>query len=271
MKRILIITAFTLITVCSFAQEWVDKHLKKSPRHQEWVETNTGNRAVQSFITYPEVSKKVPVVIVIHENKGLNDWARSVTDQLAAAGYIAIAPDLLSGMGPEGGKTSDFKSVDDATKAIYALKPEQVTADLNSVFDYAKKIPSGNGKVVVIGFCWGGGQSCRYAVNQPGLATAIVFYGPGITNAADAAKIKAPVYGFYGGNDQRVNATIPESEKAMKAANKKYEYKIYDEAGHGFFRAGEDPAETEANRKARDMAYEKVLEILKGIKLEGIK
>lgn len=265
MKKGVFIIVFTLVATSLLAQEWVDNRLKNSPRHQEWVQTAAGNRVVHSFVTYPEVSKKVPVVIVIHENKGLNDWARSVTDQLAEAGYIAIAPDLLSGMGPDGGKTSDFKSPDDATKAIYSLAPRQVTADLNSVFDYAKQIPASNGKVVVMGFCWGGSQSFRYAVYQPGLEAALVFYGTGISDASEAAKIKAPVYGFYGGNDQRVNATIPGSEQAMKQAEKKYEYKIYDDAGHGFYRAGEGPAATEANRKARDMAYERVLEILRGI------
>lgn len=265
MKKILVVFAFSLFTGSLFAQEWVDKRLKNSPRHQEWVQTKAGKRALHSFITYPEASIRVPVVIVIHENKGLNDWARSVTDQLAEAGYITIAPDLLSGMGPDGGKTSDFKSPDDATKAIYALTPEQITTDLNSVYNFARKIPAANGKVAVIGFCWGGGQSFTYAVNQPGLAAALVFYGTGVTDPVQAAKIKAPVYGFYGGNDQRVNATVPESDKVMKEADKKYEYKIYNAAGHGFFRAGEDPEAAEVNRKARDMAYEKVLEILKNI------
>ena len=265
MKKILLIFSVCLFTGPLFAQEWVDKRLKNSSRHQEWVQTKAGDRMVHSFITYPEVSKKVPVVIVIHENKGLNDWARSVTDQLAEAGYIAIAPDLLSGMAPDGGKTSDFKTSDDATKAIYSLKQEQVTTDLNSVFDYAKKIPAANGKVVVLGFCWGGSQAFNYAVSQLALKAALVFYGTGINDPARAAKIAAPVYAFYGGSDERVNATIPETEKAMKAAGKKYEYKVYDAAGHGFFRAGEDQDGTEANRKARDMAYERMLEILRTI------
>lgn len=263
MKKHLLILSFLFLSFSLFAQEWVDKRLKSTPRHQEWVQLTSGEKTLHSFITYPEVSKKVPVVIVIHENKGLNDWARSVTDQLAEAGYIAIAPDLLSGTGPNGGKTSDFASPDEATKAIYALNQTQVTADLNTVYEYAKKIPSSNGKVIVLGFCWGGGQSFRYAVDQPELQAALVFYGTGISTAAEVAKIKAPVYGFYGGNDQRINAGIPEVEKEMKAADKKYEYVIYEGAGHGFYRAGEDQTATEANKKARDMAYERILEILR--------
>ncbi|MBC7914798.1 MAG: dienelactone hydrolase family protein [Pyrinomonadaceae bacterium] len=266
MKKLLPLFYLLISTSFVFSQEWVDKRLKNSPRHQEWIETKSGSRTLHSFVTYPEVSKKVPVILVIHENKGLNDWARSVTDQLAEAGYIAIAPDFLSGMGPDGGKTSDIKTTDDATKAIYALQPDQITADLNSVYDYAKKIPSSNGKVVVLGFCWGGAQSFRYAVNQPGLEAAFVFYGTGITNVAEAAKIKAPVYGFYGGNDQRITSAVPEVEKVMTAADKKYDYVIYEAAGHGFYRAGEDPAGSEANKKGRDMANEKMLEILQKMK-----
>ena len=261
MKKPFLVLSFVLLSLSLFAQEWVDKRLKNSPRHQEWVQLTSGTKTLHSFITYPEVSKKVPVIIVIHENKGLNDWARSVTDQFAEAGYIAMAPDLLSGAAPNGGKTSDFASPDEATKAIYALNQNQVTADLNSVFEYAKKIPSSNGKVLVVGFCWGGGQSFRYAADQPDLQAALVFYGTGVSAAGDVAKIKAPVYGFYGGNDQRINAGIPEVEKAMKASGKVYKPVIYEGAGHGFYRAGEDQAGTEANKKARDMAYERVMEI----------
>jgi carboxymethylenebutenolidase len=263
MKNLIVVILLLTVYSTSYSQEWVDKRLKNSPRHQEWIKTTSGDKTLHSFVVYPEVSKKTPVVLVIHENKGLNDWARSVADELAESGYIAIAPDFLSGLGTDGGKTADFKTVDDATKAIYSLKPEQVTLDLNSVFEYARKIPASNGKVIVVGFCWGGAQAFRYATNQPNLSASIVFYGTGITEPAEAAKIKPPVYGFYGGNDQRVNATIPASENAMKAAKKMFEYKIYDGAGHGFYRAGEDPSGTEANKKARDMAREKMLEILK--------
>lgn len=261
---------WTLLTVIPLAvpvsaQQWVSDRLEKSPRHQEWVETRNGDRTVHSFITYPEVNEKVPVVIVIHENRGLNDWARSVTDQLAEDGYIAIAPDLLSGMAPGGGNTADFASEDRAREAIYALDPDQVTSDLNTVFEYARKIPAGNGKVIVAGFCWGGGQSFRYAVNQQELAAALVFYGSGIKEAAEAEQIGAPVFGFYGGDDQRVNATIPASEEAMKAAGKTYKPVVYDGAGHGFYRAGEDPEASEANKKARQEAHKRLLEILEDI------
>src|SRR3954462_12795200 len=142
-----------------FAQDWAKQKLDKSPRHGEWVPIKHDNRTVQAFVVYPEIKTKAPVVIVIHEIFGLTDWARSVADQLAANGYIAIAPDLLSGMGPKGGGTSEFPGTQDAVKAISGLNPDQVTADLNATADYAKKIPAANGKIAVSGFCWGGGQS----------------------------------------------------------------------------------------------------------------
>ena len=144
-----------------FAQDWAKQKLEKSPRHGEWVQIKHDNRTVQAFVVYPETKQKAPVVIVIHEIFGLSDWARTVADQLAANGYIAIAPDFLSGMGPNGGKSSDFPSVDAAREANSKLDPDQVTADLNAVADYAKKIPAGNGKIAVAGFCWGGSQSFR--------------------------------------------------------------------------------------------------------------
>lgn len=243
-----------------FSQDWAKQNLEKSPRHSEWVQVKHDNRTVQAFVVYPEVKQKAPVIIVIHEIFGLSDWARSVADQLAANGYIAIAPDLLSGMGPKGGGSSEFSGVQDAMKAVSGLNPDQVTADLNATADYAKKIPAGNGKLAVAGFCWGGGQSFRFATNRKDLSAAFVFYGPGPDNVA---AITAPVYGFYAGEDARIGATLPATEAAMKAAGKKFDPVTYAGAGHGFMRAGEDPATEAAStatgddpdiKKKRDMA-----------------
>jgi carboxymethylenebutenolidase len=239
--------------------------LEKSPRHQEWVVVKHDKRDVHCFVVYPEVKDKALAVLVIHENKGLTDWVRGVADQLAAAGYIAIAPDLLSGMGPKGGKTSDFPSVDAATQALYRLPPDQVTADLNAVADYILKVPAVNGKLVVSGFCWGGGQSFRFAGNRPDLKAAFVFYGPGPMDKETASKIHCPVYGFYGGMDNRINAGIPKTKEAMKAAGKTYEPVIYAGAGHGFMRAGEEATASEANRKARNEAWQRWKMLLKKI------
>ncbi|MFQ5628421.1 MAG: dienelactone hydrolase family protein [bacterium] len=238
------------------AQDWALKRLNESPRHHEWVQIRSGDRVVHCFLVFPEVKEKVPVVLVIHENRGLNDWVRSLADQLAEAGYIAIAPDLLSGMGPDGGKTSDFPDRNAARDAIYKLTQEQVTADLHAVADSAAKLPAGNGKVTVAGFCWGGRQSFRFAANRADLAAAFVFYGTGPDEAA-IAKINSPVYGFYGGNDNRVNATVPKSAEQMKNAGKQFEPVIYDGAGHGFMRAGEAPNASDGNKKARDEAWKR--------------
>lgn len=247
-------------------QDPVRDRLENSPRHHEWVEVKHGERTVHCFVAYPEVKDKAPVVVVIHENRGLSDWVRAVADRLAENGYIAIAPDLLSGMGPDGGRTKDFKSGDDAREAIYKLPADQVTADLNAVCDYGAKIDAASGKVAVGGFCWGGSQTFRFATNREKLAGAYVFYGSGPEDREAIARIACPVYGFYGGNDARVNATIPTSQELMKAAGKTYEPVTYEGAGHGFLRAGEEPKATEANRKAFEDGWKRWLELLSKLK-----
>src|SRR4051812_37032712 len=167
------------MTVSMMAQDWAKQKLDKSPRHQEWVQVKQGSRTVNAFIVYPEVRDKATAVVVIHEIFGLTDWVRGVTDQLAEAGYIAIAPDLLSGAAPGGGGTAELASGDGVRKAISSLPADQITADLKAVADYVSKLPAANGKVVVGGFCWGGGQSFRFATNYPALKAAFAFYGTG--------------------------------------------------------------------------------------------
>jgi carboxymethylenebutenolidase len=245
------------------AQDWAKARLEKSPRHLEWVKVNHDGRDVNCFIGYPEVKGKATTVLVIHEIFGLSDWVRGVVDQLAEAGYIAIAPDLLSGAAPGGGGTAELGSVDTVRKAISSLPPEQITADLNAGAAYVTKLPAANGKLAVVGFCWGGGQSFRYATNNKDLKAAFVFYGTGPDNAADIARIAAPVEGFYAGNDARVGATVPTSTELMKAGGKTYEPVTYEGAGHGFMRAGEAPDANEANKKARDESWKRLLEALK--------
>ncbi len=244
------------------AQDWARQRLEQSPRHHEWVTVKHDGRSVETFIAYPESSGKTPVILIIHEIFGMTDWAQEVADEFAAAGYIAVAPDLLSGMGPNGGRTTSF-SQSQATEAVSHLKPDQITADLNAAADYAKKLPAATGKLFVAGFCWGGGQSFRFATNRPDLSAAFVFYGPPPEKDA-MERIKAPVYGFYGGNDARIDATIPEAKENMKALGKTYEPVVYEGAGHGFMRAGEAPDAKEGNRKARDEAWVRVKKLLKG-------
>ncbi|MDN5203769.1 dienelactone hydrolase family protein [Fulvivirgaceae bacterium BMA10] len=261
-KLTLILSALFMSSLTMAQQEWAKKQLEESPRHHEWVKVKYGDRVVESFLVYPEVSNKATVVIVIHENRGLNDWARSIADQIAGEGYIAIAPDLLTGSGPNGGKTSDFASSDDARNAIYQLSQDQVTADLKAIQNYASTLPAANGKVAVIGFCWGGSQSFRYATNQSDLQAAIVCYGRAPQEEQVFESITAPVYGFYGGNDARVNATIESTTANMKAAGKHYEPVIYDGAGHGFIRSGEMPNAGAANKKGREEAWKRLKKIL---------
>jgi len=265
MYRLLLSLAVAVLLMgVAHAQEGAKAQLEKSPRHGEWVKVRQGKREVQSFLVFPEVKDKAPAVVVIHEVFGLTDWVRSVADQLAEAGYIAITPDLLSGMGPKGGGTSDFGG-EAVRKGIMALPAEQVTADLNAVADYVAKLPACNGKVAVAGFCWGGGQAFRFATNNSKLKAAFVFYGTGPESQADLARIQCPVFGFYGGNDARVNATIPKSTELMSKAGKAYDPVTYDGAGHGFMRAGEEPNASPDNKKARDEAWKRWKELLKKI------
>jgi carboxymethylenebutenolidase len=257
----LLIAFTTLAAFTVIAQDWAKTKLDKSPRHGEWVKIKHGDREVNCFITYPEVKDKVTAVVVIHEIFGLTDWARGVTDDLAEAGYIAIAPDLLSTT--NGGTEELIKSGGNVGKAIQALPPDQITADLNAAADYVAKLPSCNGKVVVGGFCWGGGQSFRFATNNKDVKAAFVFYGTPPTQVGDIARIDCPVYGFYAGNDARVTATVPKATELMTAAKKTYEPVTYDGAGHGFMRGGEAPDASAANKKAHDESWQRWKELLK--------
>ncbi len=244
------------------AQDWAQARLKKSSRHREWVTVKHDSRSVETFIVYPESKDKKPVVLIIHEIFGLSDWVQDLADQVAEAGYVAVAPDLLSGMAPNGGRSTDFPG-DKVTEAVSHLNGDQVTADLNAAADYALKLPAANGKLYVAGFCWGGGQTFRFATNRAGLSAAFVFYGP--PPDKDAMKrIQAPVYGFYAGNDERIDGTIPDTTTQMKAAGKRYEPVTYEGAGHGFMRAGEAPDAKEADRKARSDAWTRWKTLLAG-------
>jgi carboxymethylenebutenolidase len=265
MMRLWCLSLFALWVVTpASAQEWAKARLDKSPRHLEWVKVKNGDREVKSFVAFPEVKDKATAVIVIHEIFGLTDWVRGVTDQLAESGYIAIAPDLLSGMAPGGGGSEELGN-DKARGAISRLKPDQVTADLNAIVDYVANLPACNGKVVVCGFCWGGSQTFRFATNNQKIKAAFPFYGSGPTKAEDISRINVPVYGFYGGNDNRVNATIAQSKELMKTANKTYEPVIYEGAGHGFMRSGEDPNGKPDDKKGREDAWKRFKELLKQV------
>jgi len=235
------------------AEETAKAQLETSPRHGEWVDVKVPGSAtpIRTFVVYPERKDKAPVVVVIHEIFGLSDWIRGVADQLARDGFIAVAPDLLSGKGPNGGGTDAVASRDDVVKLVRGLTPEEVVAGLNAVRDYAVKLPAANGKSATVGFCWGGSTSFNYAAAQPALNAAVVYYGSS-PDAAKLAAIKAPVLGLYGGNDARVNATIEPASAEMKRLGKTYEPNIYDGAGHGFLRqqSGQDGSNLKATQQA---------------------
>ena len=267
LARFFIGTCVTLIMCDSAcragAQEVKDfgrERLNNSPRHGEWVDIKSDERTLKAFVVYPERKDKAPVVLVVHEIFGVTDWVRSLCDELAEAGVIAIVPDLLSGQ--------KFDDVDGARKAISALPEEQVKGDLDATADYVlTKIPSCNGTVAICGFCWGGGVAFAYANENPKLKAAYSFYGAAPDEASKIANIACPVFGFYGENDERVDATIPKAQELMKAAGKKYEPVIYKGAGHGFMRDGESPQSNDphhdANVKARDDAWARWKALLK--------
>lgn len=232
--------------------------LASSPRHGEWVAVKVGADSVMAWVVYPERSDKAPVVIVIHENTGLTTWARGVADQLAADGFIGIAPDMLT-MRRGGNLTSEWAS-DSGRAAIGTLTADEVQRNLDAVARYGTSLPAANGVYGVVGFCWGGARSFQHAVHAPSLKASVVFYGSPPA-AEQMGAIQAPVLGLYGGNDARINATIPATDSAMQAAGKPYTYHIYDGAGHGFLRAQE--GQEGANLKASQAAWPAALEFLR--------
>ncbi|MBA3961696.1 MAG: dienelactone hydrolase family protein [Chthoniobacterales bacterium] len=242
----------SLGTSVSQAQDWARKELNKSPRHHEWVDLKHDGRTVKAFIAFPEVKGKAPAVLIIHEIFGLTDWAKNLADEIAAAGYIAIAPDLLTEPGKD---TQSYPDQEAAIKAVSALQAARVFPDLDAAADYVTKLPACDGTVSVTGFCWGGGWSFGYANHNPKLKAAFVFYGTGPAEKGEAENIKCPLYGFYGEEDARIGATIPATTEVMKSLGKTYEPVTYAGAGHGFMRAGEAPDAKPANRKARDDAW----------------
>jgi carboxymethylenebutenolidase len=230
--------------------------LEKSPRHGEYVDVKMpSGTAIRTWVVYPERKDKAPVVVVIQEIFGLSDWIRGVADQLAKEGFIAVAPDMVSGLGPGGGGTESAASRDDVVKLTRSLTPEESAARLAAVREYAAKIPASNGKVGTVGFCWGGARSFEQAM-QPGVSAAVVYYGSS-PETASLAKVSAPVLGLYGADDARVNATIPPAQEEMKRLGKSYEPILYDGAGHGFLRQQE--GRDGANRKASEQAWPKTI------------
>lgn len=227
--------------------------IEKSPRHGEfaYIPMPGSDVKIKTWVVYPESKEKAPIVIVIHEIFGMTDWVNSVADALAAEGFIALAPDLISGK--EGAETNP-------REVIGKLTDEEVVERLNVVRDYALALPAATDKSAAIGFCWGGKTAFLYATAQPKLNAAVVYYGT--APAPDKlSAIVAPIQGHYGENDQRVNATIDATAAKMKELGKTYEYTIYDGAGHGFLR--QQDGQDGANLKASQQAWPKTIAFLK--------
>jgi carboxymethylenebutenolidase len=242
-------------------EEQAKAALESSPRHGEYVEIPVaGGTPLRAWVVYPERRDKAPVVIVIHEIFGLSDWIRAVTDQLAADGFIAIAPDLITGKGPNGGGTDSVASRDDVVKLIRGLTPAEVKTGLDAVRAYGIALPAANGRSATVGYCWGGSASFRYAAEQPELNAAVVYYGTS-PDTSTLAAVRAPVLGLYGADDARVNATIAPASAEMTRLGKTYETAIYEGAGHGFLRA--QSGREGANMKATEQAWPKTIAFLR--------
>jgi carboxymethylenebutenolidase len=217
----------------------------------KWVETKMADGTrLKMWVVTPSSPARTGVVLVIHENMGLNDWARAVADQVARDGFIAIAVDLLSGKAPDGGATAELGA--GVGQALRTLTPADVAARLDAATAYGKTLPYANGKTATVGFCWGGGQSFNYAVAQPALNAAVVYYGSTPSDMTTLASIKAPVLGLYGGNDARITANVEPTAAKMKELGKRYAYHIYEGAGHGFLRqqSGAEGANLRASQQA---------------------
>ncbi len=253
----------SLMMIGIYAQaDTAKEQLEKSPRHGEWVKISTeSGREISAFIVFPEIKENATSVIVIHEIFGLTDWIRQVGDELAKAGFVAICPDFLSGMAPNGGGTDSFGAGDNVRRAIRDLDPDQITTDLKAVMKYVRDLPSTTDAVAVSGFCWGGRQSFRFATNDNSLKAAFVFYGSP-PDATTLGKITCPVYGFYGESDNRINSTIESTKAAAKSAGIIYEPLVYSGVGHGFLRRGMAAEASEVQKTATREAWERWVNLL---------
>lgn len=240
------------------AAEHVEAVLAKSSG--KWAETKLADgTTLKMWVVAPASAAKTGVVLVIHENMGLNDWPRAVADQLARQGFIAIAVDLLSGKAPDGGGTAELGT--GAGQALRTLTPADVAARLDAAAAFGRKLPNANGKYATVGFCWGGGQSFTYAVAQPNVNAAVVYYGSTPSDMTVLANIKAPVLGLYGGNDARITASVEPTAAKMKELGKSYTPHIYEGAGHGFLR--QQSGAEGANLKAAEQAWPATLAFLR--------
>jgi carboxymethylenebutenolidase len=248
MQRFALLLLAGLCVHSIYAQDWAKARLEKSPRHRERVTVKHDGRDIATLVVYPESKDKKPMVLLIHDSAGVTDWFQSFADQVAAMGYVVVAPDLLSG------------------SAVPAEK--QVTGDLNAVADYATKLSGFNGTLFVAGIGWGGTQSFRFAAERSEVAAALVFGG--VAPDKDfIARIKGTVFGFYAANDASTNATVPRAQAAAKAAGVVFEAVTYDGVGAGFMQSGDAPDAKQSDKLARGYALERMKSVLDMVSLRG--
>jgi len=259
------VAAFIVLSTFAMFCPAVARSDEPSARRQEWVEIPvTQNRVVRALVAYPDSATPATVVVVLHEDRGLTNWERGIVDRLAARGYVAIAPDLLSDVASKGGGTDSFETTAAAREAVYQLKPDQVAADIDAVCAFARKAPEGNQRIAVAGFCWGGARAFEYATHNPEVAATLVFYGaaPGVDQMKN---IHTPVHGFYGENDTRVTGDLNKVKTQMKDTGKVFQAVTYSGAAHGFLRTGAAKDARPADRKAHDEAWARLTLILDGL------
>lgn len=270
LRRAVLASMFVLLPAAALAQPadrlppsqtTAKQRLETTPRHGEYVDIARGDSVpIRAWISYPERSDKAGVVIIVHEIFGLSDWIRSVADQVAKEGFIAVAPDLISGMGPGGGGTDSTISRDQVVGLVRGITNPMFLARMGPVIEWATRLPASNGKFATLGFCWGGSRSFQMAALDPYPKAAVVYYGSS-PDSVTLPRVKAPVQGHYGGDDARVNATIDPARKAMKKNKRPYEVYLYDGAGHGFLRQQEE--RDGANAKATEVAWPRTAAFLR--------
>lgn len=214
------------------------ERLSSSPRHGEWVMIDAGDDSIRAWVVYPERSTPAPVVLVVHEIFGLTSWIRGVADQLAADGFIAIAPDLMTAHDIPTDESGEPVR-EEATRIIRTLDPAVYHPQLVAIGEWGMALPAASDSYGIVGFCWGGAASFRHAIESTSVDAAVVYYGSS-PETDMLARVNAPVLGLYGSDDARVNATVPPADSAMQQLGKSFEHHTFDGAGHGFLRAQSD-------------------------------
>lgn len=246
MKRILFVLLAAATVPAANAQDWAKARFEKSPRHHEKVDVKQDGRSIATLVVYPDTKDKKPAVLLLHDQGGLTDWFADFADQIAAMGYVVLAPDLKPALNDE----------------------KQVTADLNAVADYAKKLSASNGMLFAAGIGWGGAQSFRFAADRQDLAAALVFCGAS-PDKDSIVKIKGSVFGFYAANDSGVDATVPSAQSAARSAGVVFEAVTYKDVGPEFLESGDAPDAKTTDKLTRGYALERMKSVLDMVTLRG--